>query len=137
MLKNQKFVTFCLLTGLLLAVCGFILQGLPKQVSAALVGIGSGLFGLSLSSLITNYMERKNPALKKQNEIELKDERNIMIRQQAQAKAGTFLHWLVLAFAWVLILLDFPLCLILLSIGIYLAYYIFYFFCLSKYGKEM
>lgn len=51
------------------------------------VGLGCGVFGQGLGEILSRCSEKKHPELKRQREIEENDERNIALRDRAQAKA--------------------------------------------------
>ena len=70
--------------------------------------------------VVGGTLERKNPEIVKQNEIERKDERNQLIRSKAQALSGEILHWLLMGGAWAAILLDAPLWVTLAFVGVFL-----------------
>lgn len=136
---NRKSLVFSivLLAGVLGVVAGFlpnIVAG--KQVSGLLIGAGAGLVGMSLSNLLMIRMERKNPALTKQAEIERRDERNRMLRDRAKAGAGEVLRWTVISTAYIAILLGAPLWVTLAIVGLFLLYSVVYLFLLNKYQKE-
>lgn len=58
---------------------------LTKTAEGVLSGIGSGLMGVGMAKFAIGRMEEKHPKQMKQNQIESKDERNVMIRHKAQA----------------------------------------------------
>ena len=49
------------------------------------VGLGCGVFGQGLGELLTRRREKENPEAARQREIEENDERNIVLRDRAQA----------------------------------------------------
>ena len=51
------------------------------------IGLGCGVFGQGFGELITRWSEKKHPEIARQREIEENDERNIALRDRAQAKA--------------------------------------------------
>ncbi len=92
-----------------------------KTAEGILSGIGSALMGLGAAGFLTGRMEEKYPQQMKQNQIELNDERNVMIRYRAQAVSGLVLQWCVLAAAWVCILMSGPLWITLAMVGVFLG----------------
>lgn len=62
-------------------------NGIMKTLPYVCLGLGSGIFGGSLSMVLSIRMLRKNVRVAKQAEIQEKDERNIAIRNKAKAKA--------------------------------------------------
>ncbi len=108
-----------------------------KTVAGTLIGIGGGLFSVSVSSLVTQHVERKHPELERQKKIEYKDERNTMIRNRAKAKAGDITQWLIMAVAYLNILISAPLWMTLAVVTVYAAYNVIGMVLMSKYQSEL
>lgn len=108
-----------------------------KVLSGSLIGIGAGLVGMSVSKLVMGRMERKHPELAKQNEIELQDERNTMIRNRAKARAGDITQWFIMGIAWLTIVISAPLWVTLIVVGVFLVYNVIGLYLMDKYQKEM
>ena len=108
-----------------------------KVLSGSLIGIGAGLVGMSVSKLVMGRMEHKHPELAKQNEIELQDERNTMIRNRAKARAGDITQWLIMGIAWLTIVISAPLWVTLVVVGVFLVYNVIGLYLMNKYQKEM
>ena len=74
---------------MLLCTAGLlIIKRLDMGSQAALyvcVGLGCGVFGQGLGELLTRRREKENPEAARQREIEENDERNIVLRDRAQA----------------------------------------------------
>ena len=86
---------------LALAIAGLVLGVVSKLAfqsiwndtqTGAAIGVGAGLFGFGLSKYLFSRWEEKDPELMKQNAIEARDERNLLIRSKAQAVSGEILH---------------------------------------------
>lgn len=108
--------------GLLALICDIVFKDmLTKTAGGVLCGVGSGLMGIGMAKFAISRMEEKNPKQMKQNEIESKDERNVMIRHKAQALSGLVLQWCILAVAWVCIITDGPLWITLTALGVFLG----------------
>jgi len=140
MLKKTRFYIATLVIGILLLASSFVVHAMTegfKSLEGVLLGVGAGLIGMSIANLVMKYYERKRPNFKKQNEIEFNDERNAQIRYRAQAKAGSILVWLLIAFIYLLILLDVPLWVTLVGVGVFSSYYILMMIFMNKYRKEM
>lgn len=73
----------------------------------------------------------------KENEIELKDERNILILQRAKAKSADITQWLIMIIAYLEIFVNAPLWIILLTVGIFVLYNIIQIYYINKFNKEM
>ena len=116
----------------------FLLQDyLSDSQSGAMIGIGAGLFGYGIAKWCVGLWGVKNPDLMKLNEIEVKDERNQLIRSKAQAISGEILHWLLMAGAWVGIFIDAPIWVVLVLVGVFLLKTIIDFILMAYYRHKM
>lgn len=138
MLKKKSFYVMTLMIGIALLGSSFLLRGEGlKTISGVLIGIGAGLFGMSIANLWMKGFEEKNPEIMKDNEIEFKDERNTMIRNRAKAKAGDIIQWFIMGIAYLLIAIDAPLWMILITVGGFVLYHFISLYYMNKYQKEM
>ncbi len=127
-----------LLTGICLIILSFLLKAIiAKPLGGVFIGIGGGLSGLGIIRLVTNHIESSNPAIKRAKEIENNDERNTMIRSCAKAKAGDITQWLIIAIAYVTILISAPLWVTSFVIAVYVIYNLIVIYLINKYQKEM
>ncbi len=137
-MKKQTLAILLLALALALLAAAFLLHGvLPKAVGGVLIGCGGGLLGAAVSMLAHARLQARHPELKRQEDIEVNDERNRLIRWRAQALAGSVTQWLVLALAYVMILLDLPLWLTLVTVLIYMSHTVLWLAISGKYQKEM
>lgn len=137
-MKKKRMSLFMGMTGILLIVLAIVTgDRLSDIMNGTLIGIGAGLAGLGISRWCFSHWSEKEPAKWKQYEIETKDERNAVIRIRAKAAAGEILQWIVLAAAWVALLLNAPLWVILSAVGIFLFKTILEICFLARYQKEM
>lgn len=136
--KETRFVVL-LAAGVCLAGAALALQktGIPDSLGGMLMGLGSGLFGMSAAMLLSVRQERKNPALARQNEISRKDERNTAMRNRAKALAGDVLQWAVMAAAWMAVGLGAPLWVVLLAVGVFVMKSLLELCLLLRYQKTM
>ncbi len=119
--KNRLYLIACMLgIALIFAAKLFPEAYLSGARSGALIGIGAGLFGFGMAKWFTGRFWEKHPDLMKQNGIELRDERNQLIRSKAQALSGEIFHWLLMAAAWAAIFWDAPLWVTLSFVGAFL-----------------
>ena len=138
MLKKKSYYICFLIIGLALLAASCFFRGEEvKAVAGILLGIGAGLVGMSFANLYMKHYEDKHPEIKKQNEIDYKDERNASIRNKAKAKAGDIIQWLIIGMVYILIIIDAPLWVSLIPVGIFLLYHILGTYYMSKYQKEM
>ena len=86
---------------------------------------------------MTFSKNRINVNSKKENEIELKDERNVLILQKAKAKSADITQWLIMLVAYLEILVNAPLWITLATIGIFVLYNIIQIYYVNKFNKEM
>lgn len=138
-MKKKPFLYLMItIWGVISVAFGIILYNkIPDNVDGVLTGLGVGLASAGISMWRFFRMEKKDPEKWKQHEIESQDERNVIIRLKAQAKAGEILQWAVLAAAWVAIFLDAPLWVILTAIGIFFFKTVLELILMSRYQKEM
>ncbi|TCT12956.1 hypothetical protein EDC18_11030 [Natranaerovirga pectinivora] len=138
MFKKKAWYMGTIIIGILLFGGSFLLKGEDqKHIMGLLLGVGSGLVGMSIANLYMIYLEQKNPALVKKNTIEYNDERNITIRHKAKAKAGDITQWLIIGISYITILTNAPVWVTLTAVGIFLIYNILGVYFTSKYGKSM
>ncbi len=136
-LKSTLFTVF----GIVLLIAGLLvvkLFDLGNQAAPYVcIGLGCGLFGQGLGELITRWSEKGHPEITRQREIEENDERNIALRDKAQAKAYRIMipvfGALFLAFG----LMKVQLRVILLLVAAYLYICGCSIYYNSKYRKEM
>ena len=105
--------------------------------SGILLGTGAGVIGASIAKLYSINLEKKNPDMIKENEIELQDERNVLIRQRAKAKSADITQWLIMVITYLEIFVNAPLWIILLTVGIFVLYNIIQIYYINKFNKEM
>lgn len=140
--KGRSYLTTIL--GVIVLAAGMALLKLvdaPEGVMPALpyvcIGIGCGLFGRGMGNLISERTYKNYPEAKVQYEIDLNDERNILIANKAKAKAYDLMIFvfgaLMLAFA----LMEVDMIVILLIVCSYLIIIGFGIFYRCKYDKEM
>lgn len=110
-----------------------MMQALPYVC----VGLGCGIFGHGMGRVINFKALKNSPRIQKQIEIEKKDERNVVIANQAKAKAYDLMTFLfgVLMLVFVLMRIDMMAFLLLVfAYSIVVLYGLYYRF---KYEKEM
>ncbi len=136
--KKTLFYTFMLIAGICCIIISlFIHEEDLKAISGILIGIGSGFVGMSIANFVNIYIENKNPAYKKQSLIDLKDERNALIRNRSKAKAADITQWFIIVIAYITILISAPLWATLVVIVVFLLYHFLSFYFIGKYQKEM
>ena len=138
--KNMKFVLFTVL-GVLLCASGiltvkrFDLGG--QAAPYVCLGLGCGVFGQGLGELLTRRSEKGHPELARQREIEENDERNIALRDKAQAKAYRIMLPVFGALFFAFGLMQVELRVILLLVAAYLYICACSVYYSEKYRKEM
>ena len=137
--KQMKLYTsLAVLGAILFAIGGFVFTDKDiNNVSGLFIGIGAGLFGLSVAQIIVIVIAEKNPEYKRKASIEEKDERNIAISNKAKAKGFNAMGYILPILMLVYILINADLLLLLLLVFAYLLVYCVYIFYLNKYSKEM
>ncbi|WP_426351251.1 hypothetical protein ACPWSR_08490 [Alloiococcus sp. CFN-8] len=142
---NKKMINyFAVVTGIILLASGLILiklihtpQGIFTTLPYICVGIGCGIFGYGIGNIINSRIMYNNPDVKKQVEIELKDERNIAIQNSAKAKAYDMMIFVFGALMISLALMNVEMMVILMLVTSYLFVVGYSIYCRIKYNKEM
>lgn len=138
MLKKTYIYVITLVLGAVLAALGFLLTDIAaKALCGVLIGVGAGLFGMSVANLIMKRYEKKNPSVARQSQIEMSDERSVMIRVKARAASANIVQWFIIGLAYVMILIDAPLWGTLCAVGVYMLYHILSFVFMNRYQKQM
>ena len=127
------------ISGIIISVIMIILSQFVElnSHSGILLGTGAGVLGANIAKLYFISLEKKNPDIIKENEIELKDERNVLILQKAKAKSADITQWLIMLVAYLEILVNAPLWITLVTIGIFVLYNIIQIYYVNKFNKEM
>lgn len=143
MLNKKKRLIGVILTGVILAIVGllasiFLDKGeVVSRLSGLIFALGFGLIGGGLGGLYKIRHIEKIPGKSKQMEIEYKDERNELIRDKANAKAGDISNWFVLLIAYICIIMGYPIWLVFLILGVFLLKYILWILLINKYNNEL
>lgn len=112
-------------------------QGILRPLPYICVGLGCGLFGQGMGSVVSKMALKNRPDIQKQVEIDTNDERNIAIMNRAKAKAYDIMTFVLGALMLSFALMGVDLIVVLLLVFAYLfvhGYAIYYRF---KYDKEM
>lgn len=138
--SNTKSIILTVLGLLVLAagpVCVWLLDLGSRSAPYLCVGLGCGVFGQGLGELLDRRSRKKHPELARQREIEQNDERNVALRDKAQARAFRIMipvfGALFLAFA----LMDVELRVVLLLVAAYVYICGCSVYYSGKYRKEM
>lgn len=130
--------------GFLLFSAGIVLvllfsnaQGIMKVLPFLCIGIGAGLGGASVGSIIRYRQMQKDPQLAKRIEVDTKDERNIAIANRAKAVAYDCTLVLFALLVIFLSLAQVKTYVTLVVVGVYLLIVFLQIFFLVKYHKEM
>ena len=135
MQKKSTFYVMAIITSIIKIIGSLFVE--LNSLSWLLLGTGAGVIGASIAKLYSINLEKKNPDMIKENEIELKDERNILILQRAKAKSADITQWLIMIIAYLEIFVNAPLWIILLTVGIFVLYNIIQIYYINKFNKEM
>lgn len=144
MMKKKTLSYLVAMIGILLLATGLVLlksvsepQGIMLALPYICIGLGCGVFGHGLGDIVSHQVTRKNPQLQKQIEIEKNDERNIVISNQAKAKAYDIMLYVFGALMVSFALMSADVVVILLLVFAYLFVVGFFIYYLNKYNKEM
>ena len=136
--QMKLYIALAVLGAILVAIGGFVFTDEDvKNISGLFIGIGAGVFGLSLAQIIVITVTEKNPDYKRKMKIEENDERNIAINNRAKAKGFNAMGYILSILMLVFVLVNADLSIILLLVFAYLLIYGVFIFYLNKYSKEM
>ena len=135
MQKKSMFYISALIISIIMIILSQFVE--LNSHSGILLGTGAGVLGANIAKLYSINLEKKNPDIIKENEIELKDERNVLILQKAKAKSADITQWLIMLVAYLEILVNAPLWITLVTIGIFVLYNIIQIYYVNKFNKEM
>ncbi len=137
-MKKTRVYVVTLCAGILMVALSFLLQAQEQKAFAGvLIGVGAGLAGMSISNLFMKRYEKKNPDIARMTQIAYNDERNTMIRNKARAAAANITQWLIVALAYLMILIDAPLWAVFCAVGVFSAYHVLSLIFMGKYQKQM
>lgn len=143
MLNKKKRLIGVTLTGVILLIVGlsasiFLDKGeVISRLFGLIFTLGCGLIGGGIGGFCKIKRIEKIPGKFKQMEIEYNDERNKLIRDKANAKAGDISNWFVILIAYICIIMDYPTWLVFLVLGVFLMKYILWILLINKYNKEI
>lgn len=135
MLKKPTFYITFLIISIVMIIGSLFIE--MNSLSGLLLGTGAGVLGGCIAKLYLINFEKKNPNTVKENEIEFKDERNVLIRQKAKAKSADITQWLIMIIAYLTILINAPLWITLTTVGVFILYNIIQMYYINKFSKEM
>jgi len=92
---------------------------------------------MSISNLCLISFNKKHPDESKQSNIEFTDERNTMIRNKAKAKAIDILQWFIMGIAYISILINSPMWVTIIIVGVFLLKHILELYFMNKFQKEL
>jgi hypothetical protein len=104
--KNRLFLPiFGIIFGIVLVLGGNFYAVNLNGKAPLFLAIGGGIFGISLSKLLylisNHFTARKHPQLHRAQNIELKDERNILVSEKAGAKTNILMLDLIFILTFV------------------------------------
>ncbi len=141
--KVGKYAVFSMI-GFIICAAGIVLiksmpeaTGIMRTLPYICIGIGTGVFGQNLGTVLSRLALRKDPQSAKRIEIETKDERNTAIRNKAKAKAYDLMVMVFGALMLVFALMQADLFVTLAFVAAYLFVIFSSVYYLSKYQKEM
>ncbi|WP_019850001.1 hypothetical protein [Desulfitobacterium sp. PCE1] len=132
-----RYIIFILLGVIVLAVGIFVIDDNLKTIAGLCIGIGAGLIGMNVANLIMNLYYKKHPAIKKQSDIESKDERTVAITNKAKAKAFDIMIKILIVIPFLMVLIDLPLWMILATVALYVFGFCVQIYLTIRYSNEM
>lgn len=139
-MKNKALLYYLLafLGVVLFLTGGFLLKGVEeKNISALCIGIGAGLFGMSVGSLVSIRVDKKHPDIQRRKSIEVNDERNITIRDKAGAKTNQIMNYVLCILTLTFTLMNVSMYITLLMVTAILIRAVLVVAYTNKYNKEL
>lgn len=143
-MKKKTINWLMIIGGLILVAVGiFIIKtqletdGIMSTLPYICIGVGCGAFGHGLGNWMADKAVENAPDEAKRIEIETKDERNVMIANQAKAKAYDSMVFIFGDLMIVLALLNIDMVVILMLVSCYLLVVGISIYYRIKYEKEM
>lgn len=142
-MKKAKHYIVTVIGVIILALGLYLVKTIesPQKFLLALpyvcIGVGCGMLGHGISSLISGRILQKHPEIQKQNEINEKDERNIIVASRAKAKAYDLMTYVFGALMVSFALMGVDVVPILLLVFAYLLVHGYAVYYRCKYEKEM
>lgn len=141
--KIGKYVVFSIIgfvifsTGLVILKTIPSMRGILRTLPYICIGIGTGIFGQNIGTVISRLALRNDPQSAKKIEIETKDERNTAIRNRAKAKSYDLMVMVfgALMMAFALMQVDMYVTLTFVAAYLFIVFSSIYY--LSKFQKEM
>ena len=121
-----------LITGILLAILTEV-----GIVSFVLIGIGAGSFTGGFAGFISTRMMKRDADFARKINIEMADERNIMVELKAKAGAHDFISWTLWPVIILFAAMQFELWVVLLLVGIQLMRVTIMILLMRKYRRTI
>ena len=143
-MKTKTLQCIGVAAGLLLAAAGLYLvrtaaapQGFLRALPYVCIGVGCGLFGGCLGSLLGDRAVQSDPELARRLRIEQNDERNIAVANRAKGKAFDCMTYVFGALMVSFALMGIDLVAVLLLVFAYLLVHGVALYYRVKFEKEM
>ncbi len=137
---KKTFYIVVMVVCVLFIATGLLLRFTPysyRPLEGFLIGVGMGCFFAAFTHYLNKVREEHNPNLKRANEIDLSDERNVMIRNRAKAKSADIIQWILIIISMLSILFNAPIYFTGIIVLIYLIKTILDFYFIGYFAKRM
>lgn len=136
--KKLVFYIVGIVAGIALVLTGVLLRDrAAKEVVGICAGLGTGVFGMFVSNLITMLIETKNPEAVRIKKIAVNDERNAAIRDKAGARANRALSVVLPVVTMIFALMNVELAVTLIMCGVILLQAFVSIYYNDYYSKRM
>jgi hypothetical protein len=128
-----------IIAGLALVVAGILLKDAElKGLMGVCVGFGAGLTGMFIANLVNYSVEQNNPEAFIKKNINVNDERNIIIKDKTGAKANSIIMMAIMpVLTLVFAVINTELYVILSMVGLILLNAVLYVFYADYYNKRL
>jgi len=138
LINKQVLFILGISAGVVLIIAGmFFKDQEPSALPGICIGIGAGLFGMSIASLITYRLELKRPEAFVKKNREVNDERNTLIREKAGANTNSIFMKLICIATLVFALLNVELYVTITMAGLILVNGAMYVIYINYFNKKL
>lgn len=138
MFKKNWINFIFIFVGIVMVFYAFYLtKTIPMEQTGVMFGVGSGLFGVGLSGIISSIYNKCNPKAAMWKNIQVNDERNKFLHYKSNNTVLNINQVFLFTLAMITIITKLPLWLTLALVGINLIDSVLHVCFFNKYSKEM
>lgn len=139
MIRKNKLNCFVLLIGSSLIIFGIYLisKNILNSYIGVIFGVGSGMAGVGILNILSNWWCKKNPKIEKLKNIELNDERNKFLHYKTGSEIYKINTYILSVIIVIVAILKSPFWIVLSLTGLLLTDFILYILIFNKNNKSI